>query len=498
MMQQPTTLDPQLLDALFTIDEKAKSGQVQMTTPEGTPTVVGDLLRSVAPQPMQGMGAPQGPGIPQMAQQAGQGAAVQGMQQQNAMEQLMRQAQQMSAPPAPLSGPSPIGGPMPGAPMPPQGGPSPLDRGIVALPGANVVKMARGGITGIPEMTPEAAKQYTFEPDYSLANTQYENAQLMQEQNAPKPITPEERAAAMQQQVQAYRGSLEAMGLDPDMLRKEAESSRAFYDKMAQGYETRMQRGEEEAKRRALIAQLINARGSLTQGLASGARASGEVMEGAARQRAAMQEKMVEVQLKGAEAQRALMSAQHNIAMGLREEAEKDLQAYRQLTAEHNKGKLELQLGYAGVLGKQAGETAEARQRGLGALAQARGQDITLRGQDIDRETRLAQIGVDRERNKLQQANFERQERLANLQAMKADPEFDSVKKALTAYGPYAGKGDAITSGEYKAAMARAAAMAQRNNVPIADALKMLTVDTAPAAAGAAGAAGAADPLGIR
>lgn len=108
MAPQTPPLNP-ALQALLTLVNGARQGMVAPVTHEGTPTVAGQVLQHA---------------MPQAAQQAGTGAQIQGMQQQQAQQALMQMAQQQRPQPDPLGG------------------------GIATAPGAQGVRMSGGGIVG--------------------------------------------------------------------------------------------------------------------------------------------------------------------------------------------------------------------------------------------------------------------------------------------------------------------------------------------------------------
>lgn len=110
-LAQARNVVPPALKALFTLDEAAKEGQVQMTTPQGIPTVAAQKAQQAtqammpaqpAPATQPGMGAP----VQQAAQQAGLGGQIQQQQLQQAQQAMMQQAMQ-NRPPAGIEGLNP-------------------------------------------------------------------------------------------------------------------------------------------------------------------------------------------------------------------------------------------------------------------------------------------------------------------------------------------------------------------------------------------------------
>lgn len=102
MMQAMQSQVPQELSALMALQEGMQTGQVAPVTPEGTPTVAGQMAQAATqqmmpppmppqmpPQMQQGM-----PGMAKMTQQAGIAAQIQAMQQQKMQEAMMQQAAQ--------------------------------------------------------------------------------------------------------------------------------------------------------------------------------------------------------------------------------------------------------------------------------------------------------------------------------------------------------------------------------------------------------------------
>lgn len=75
-----TQINPALAAAM-TLERAAQVGEFQPMTPQGQPTVAAQLMQRAMP-----------PSVPQIAQQAGLGAQIQAMQQQQAQQALMQQA----------------------------------------------------------------------------------------------------------------------------------------------------------------------------------------------------------------------------------------------------------------------------------------------------------------------------------------------------------------------------------------------------------------------
>lgn len=86
-----TQINPALAAAM-TLERAAQAGQFQPTTPQGQPTVAAQLMQQAMP-----------PSVPQIAQQAGLGAQIQAMQQQQAQQAMMQQAM-AQRPPAGIEG----------------------------------------------------------------------------------------------------------------------------------------------------------------------------------------------------------------------------------------------------------------------------------------------------------------------------------------------------------------------------------------------------------
>lgn len=89
-----TQINPALAAAM-TLERAAQAGQFQPVTPQGQPTVAAQLMQQAMP-----------PSVPQVAQQAGLGAQIQAMQQQQAQQALMQQAM-ANRPPAGIEGLNP-------------------------------------------------------------------------------------------------------------------------------------------------------------------------------------------------------------------------------------------------------------------------------------------------------------------------------------------------------------------------------------------------------
>ena len=96
-----TAINPALAAAM-TLEQAAQMGEFSPVTKDGTPTVVGGMLRQAMPPQMgiqQGM-QPSMPGVQNVAQQAGLGGQIQAMQMQEAQKAMMQQAMQQARPPA--------------------------------------------------------------------------------------------------------------------------------------------------------------------------------------------------------------------------------------------------------------------------------------------------------------------------------------------------------------------------------------------------------------
>lgn len=89
-----TQINPALAAAM-TLERAAQAGEFQPVTPQGQPTVAAQLMQKAMP-----------PAVPDVAQQAGLGAQIQAMQQQQAQQALMRQAM-ANRPPAGIEGLNP-------------------------------------------------------------------------------------------------------------------------------------------------------------------------------------------------------------------------------------------------------------------------------------------------------------------------------------------------------------------------------------------------------
>lgn len=89
-----TQINPALAAAM-TLERAAQAGEFQPTTPQGQPTVAAQLMQRAMP-----------PAVPDVAQQAGLGAQIQAMQQQQAQQALMQQAM-ANRPPAGIEGLNP-------------------------------------------------------------------------------------------------------------------------------------------------------------------------------------------------------------------------------------------------------------------------------------------------------------------------------------------------------------------------------------------------------
>lgn len=173
-MMQQTAVSPQL-QALMTLAQGTQQGAVSPVTPDGRPTVAGQLLQQAAPQPAAPQGMP--PGMPQMRQNAGIAGQIQAMQMQEAQKQMMQQAQAQQR----MQQNAPV-----------------LGGGIAAAPGAQGVRMAEGGIVGYAgdegswvERLPEEALLRKFVENYRAGRGLLDFGAPTAEKPATKTAAPE-------------------------------------------------------------------------------------------------------------------------------------------------------------------------------------------------------------------------------------------------------------------------------------------------------------------
>lgn len=126
--QSQTPIAPEL-QALLTLVQGAQNGAVSPATPDGQPTVAGQLMQRAAPQAAPGGMTPPGgmaPQMPQMQRNAGIAANIDMMKKQQAQQALMQEIQQRQQAQQPQL----------------------LGSGIAQAPGANNIRLADGGIVG--------------------------------------------------------------------------------------------------------------------------------------------------------------------------------------------------------------------------------------------------------------------------------------------------------------------------------------------------------------
>lgn len=176
-------------DALANLLTLTGQGQVAMQTPEGRPTVAAEAVQRLMPTP---------PSVPQIGQQAGTGAAIQGQQLKDAQQQVMEQAMQAQR--------------------------AQNSQGIAGLPAQNMQRgFNSGGAVGYatPSTSAQAYEEMRRRLEQSQAkeadndavaervrNAQALEASLMRAQGI---STPQERMAQYAQDVQRQQQEQEAM-----------------------------------------------------------------------------------------------------------------------------------------------------------------------------------------------------------------------------------------------------------------------------------------------
>lgn len=352
-MMQQTAVSPQL-QALMTLAQGTQQGAVSPVTPDGRPTVAGQLLQQAAPQPTAPQGVP--PGMPQMRQNAGIAGQIQAMQMQEAQKTLMgqAQAQQRAQQQAPV-----LGG------------------GIAMAPGAQGMRMAEGGIVGY-------ANGGGVAPDYSAAEEMRKQGLGAFERYETEPPAPAAVGRQMQTQDEELRRQMLARGLDPDYLAKEIERRNKLSEREVALYEQREREARDAAQRRGLVAFLTGARGRNPFAPAVEAGQASDAASQAVIQKA--QDAALAAQKAAAQEQFLLRQAQDQTARGDWKGAQESLakaQEARNVRA-LEEGKARMQA--AGQMGQEATSAAQI-------AAQIRGQDKTLEAARIGAAAREGGIG---------------------------------------------------------------------------------------------------------
>lgn len=455
MMQAMQSQVPQELSALMALQEGMQTGQVAPVTPEGTPTVAGQMAQAATQQMM-----PPQPDMSSMVQQAGVGAQIQASQQQQAQQQLMQQlmgAQQqqraagietlnpnirgfkeggivgyqdggVTLGSAPVTGYAPVyeearrlginlspydseeerreklervarmkeaakgfgSAQIPGqapevaelaAAMNRRPEPTPPSVQVQASdPRAMLERLLRsnipeaertmavrellrqypdllqqqqsgGGENMPPPPPPPVARQEPpagiaalsrLRPDYTESDRQRELALAARQRAIGRPVSPEQAGELMAQSDAEERKRMIAMGIDPDLLKKEAEAVSRRGAERESYYEGLAKDTMERQRRRELSTYLMGARGSrLGETLSSAANAANRAEEAALLQSRGFMEKKLQVQDLAAKDRMLLEKARYDIARGKFKEAqetlaerEKNRQALERLEAE--------------------------------------------------------------------------------------------------------------------------------------------------------------------
>ena len=241
-----TQINPALAAAM-TLERAAQVGQFQPMTPQGQPTVAAQLMQQAMP-----------PSVPQVTQQAGLGAQIQAMQQQQAQQALMRQAM-ANRPPAGIEGLNPPMGNF-------------AEGGIVGrIPGYAVAGVAEdeqkrlaqirseyeqevgkfmedvpyvpGGTT--EKVPTEESSESGIETLLPEAEAIYAPATQELEKLRTTPPTGQEVTQYLQEMDPAQRAYYVSKGIDPDALMKREAENKRMFDAQRALLQERMSREQE-------------------------------------------------------------------------------------------------------------------------------------------------------------------------------------------------------------------------------------------------------------
>jgi hypothetical protein len=413
------------------MEREVMSGQARTMTREETPTVFGKLMAEVAP-----------PAVPDVAQQAGLAGQIQAMRMKQAQEALMNQA--MAQRPQggvealnpqvgnfaeggivgyagdddsyvknPLArllrnislSPPTRGGSAKDAPpsMSPEereriletlaeAGPMmDIPEVVIAQPSGQRAAQGQGQGQGIPVprvgvgSLPAAAEMGPPVPTGS--ERQFEQVLAAYERSRPRDVTPEQGYEAAMQANAQQRRFLQAMGVDPDMLKKQAEEVERRGTERGSYYESQAQAARDKAKRDSLKNFLLGARG---RGFGDVMGAGAQAARGADAAAEAQAQRFMELKLQTQDAavkERMLINRlQFETATGQFDKAMKTKQEI-----ENNRQKFET-AGAELRLARTKDLAAEERQR-LDREMEARRLEATQRGQDLQYLSSMQRTG---------------------------------------------------------------------------------------------------------
>lgn len=332
MMQAMQSQVPQELSALMALQEGMQTGQVSPVTPEGTPTVAGQMAKAATQQmmpPQMPPQMPQGmPGMAQMAQQAGIAAQIQAMQQQKMQEALMQQAAQAQQRP----------------PMMAAGGVASLNPRIRDFAQGGIVGYATAGMTvdptqlegyGVDETGAGETRQLQYDPtqmegylieEPTRAREEAPELTMQEafargisalERSKPREVTPEQVLERLNRNDPALNQYLESQGINVNFLKEEIERVAARGREQSEYYDRLARETTEQQKRRGLATYLMGARGSrLGETLAAGAGAANRAEDLAMAQSRRFIEAKFEIQNSVAREKRLLEQARDQTARG--------------------------------------------------------------------------------------------------------------------------------------------------------------------------------------
>jgi hypothetical protein len=404
---QQTAINPALAAAM-TLESAAQMGEFRPTTPDGQPTVAAQLMQRAMP-----------PSVPQVAQQAGIAGQIQAMRMKQAQEALMNQAM-AQRPQGGVEALNPqvgnfaeggiVGYAAAGAAqdtmlkrsrerraeaasrfMDPseqeriletlaEAGPMmDIPEVVIAQPPGQRAAQGQGQGIPVPRVgvgsLPAAAEMGPPVPTGS--ERQFEQVLAAQERSRPRDVTPEQGYEAAMQANAQQRRFLQAMGVDPDMLEKQAKEVERRGTERGSYYESQAQAARDKAKRDSLKNFLLGASG---RGFGDVMASSERAASGADAAAEAQAQRFMELKLQAQDAavkERMLINRlQFETATGQFDKAMKTKQEIENNRQKFERSEAELRMGRAKDL------AAEERQR-LDREMEARRLEATQRGQDL-------------------------------------------------------------------------------------------------------------------
>jgi hypothetical protein len=244
--------------------------------------------------------------------------------------------------------------------------------------GIPVPRVGVGSLPAAAEMGP---------PVPTGSERQFEQVLAAQERSRPRDVTPEQGYEAAMQANAQQRRFLQAMGVDPDMLEKQAKEVERRGTERGSYYESQAQAARDKAKRDSLKNFLLGASG---RGFGDVMASSERAASGADAAAEAQAQRFMELKLQAQDAavkERMLINRlQFETATGQFDKAMKTKQEIENNRQKFERSEAELRMGRAKDL------AAEERQR-LDREMEARRLEATQRGQDLQYLSSMQRTG---------------------------------------------------------------------------------------------------------